>query len=315
MINKAYNLDEFDLIQQAFRKDSPKAHPNTTVENGDDASVHLLPEGMELVVSTDTSMAGVHWPKHFPLDKAADRSVCTSLSDLAAMGAEACWAWVSVMAGSKKELIEIGKGVNAALTRYGVELAGGDTVRSPVINALTITVAGMLPKGKALCRSEAREKDKVWIIGRAGFSSLGLQQWLAEMKEGYFKHYFEIVKPKLEQGVRIRELGIRCCIDISDGVLQDVGHITKASNIGMELELSKFPGWELLCRKVGEQHAIEAVVGGGEDYALIFTAPEGMGWLDSFATCIGRCTDGKDIEILLNGKKVEDLPSGYDHFA
>jgi len=307
-------MGEFDLIQHAFRDGSPESRPDTSVSNGDDASVHSVATGMELVVSTDTSIAGVHWPHNFPLNRAADRAVCAALSDLAAMGAEACWGWVSVMSASGDDLTEIGKGVNAAFSRYGVELAGGDTTHAPV-NALNITVAGLVPQGKAMRRNQANCGDDVWMVGKAGFSSLGLKQWLAEMEEGYFKQYFETVTPKLEQGIRLRELGVRCCIDVSDGVLQDAGHIAAASNVGMKLELTSFPGWQILCHKVGEKSAVQAAVGGGEDYSLIFTAPEGMGWLDSFATCIGSCTAGEGVEICLDGENLEGLAAGYDHFA
>ena len=307
-------MGEFDLIQQAFRAGSPDSHLNTTVHNGDDASVHTLPKGMELVVSTDASIAGVHWPHHFPLDKAADRAVCAALSNLAAMGAEPCWAWVSVMSNSQDDLIELGRGINAALARYKTELSGGDTAFAPV-NALTVTVGGMVPTGKAMCRNQACNGDGVWLIGKAGFSSLGLKQWLAEMEEGYFKRYFEEVKPKLEQGVKLQELGVKCCIDVSDGVLQDASHVALASSVGMTLELSDFPGWDLLCRKVGEKSAIRAITSGGEDYALLFTAPAGMGWLDSFATKVGVCNDGADVKIQLNGTTLECLTGGYDHFA
>lgn len=314
MSENPQNLDEFDLIQMAFRIGSPNPHPSTSVLNGDDASVHEIPTGMEIVVSTDSSISGVHWPDNFPLDKAADRAVCAALSDLAAMGAEACWAWVSVMSSSSDDLIRLGEGVNAALSRYSIELAGGDTAYSSV-NALSVTVGGMVPKGKAMQRNKAKKGDRVWIIGKAGFSSLGLKQWMADMEEGYFKRYFETIKPKLEQGVRLRELGIRCCIDVSDGVLQDAGHIAKASGVSMKLELSNFTGWNILCHKVGEKSAVKAVVGGGEDYALLFTAPEGMGWLDSFATCIGSCSDGTGVEILLDGEAVKGVDPGYNHFA
>jgi thiamine-monophosphate kinase len=307
-------LGEFELIQKAFRDGAPAEHATTSVVNGDDASVHTVPEGMEFVISTDASVSGVHWPDSFPLQSAADRATCAALSDLAAMGAEACWAWVSVMSRSQDDIIEFGKGVNAALARYSVELSGGDTAYSSV-NALTITVGGMVPVGRAMCRNRAKNGDGVWIIGRAGFSSLGLKQWMAGMKEGYFKRYFEEIKPKLEQGVRLRELGVRCCVDVSDGMLQDASHVARASNVGMTLELSDLPGWDLLCHKVGEKSAIRAAVSGGEDYALLFTAPEGMGWLDSFATQIGVCTDGIDVEIQLEGLALKQMPSGYDHFA
>ncbi|MCF7821196.1 MAG: thiamine-phosphate kinase [Mariprofundaceae bacterium] len=308
------DLGEFELIRKAFQDGSPETHPTTSVVNGDDASVHAVPDGMELVISTDASVCDVHWPDGFPLQSAADRATCAALSDLAAMGAQACWAWVCVMSGSPDDLVELGKGVNAALARYSVELSGGDVAYSPV-NALAITVGGMVPVGKAMCRNQAKEGDGVWIIGRAGFSSLGLKQWMAGMEEGYFKRYFEEVKPKLEQGVRLRELGVRCCIDVSDGLLQDASHVALASNVGMTLELSNLPGWDLLCHKVGEESAVRAAVSGGEDYALLFTAHEGMGWLHSFATQIGVCRSGSSVDIQLNGTALEALPSGYDHFA
>jgi len=307
-------MSEFDLIWNAFLKGAPRSHTDTSVVNGDDASVHTVPEGMELVISTDTSIIDVHWPRDIPLDMAADRAVCASLSDLAAMGAEARWAWVSVVSPDAELLEEIGNGINEALNRYRVELAGGDTTRGPAV-VLTITVGGVVPKGKAMIRGAANDDDSVWMVGRAGFASLGLQQWLAGMDEGYFKPYFAEVKPKLELGIKLRELGVRCCIDVSDGVLADAGHIAEASGVGMELELLNFPGWEKLCHKVGNKSAIEAVAGGGEDYALIFTAPKVMNWLDSFAFYIGRCTQSGHVELFLDGNKINELKPGYDHFA
>ena len=302
-------LSEFDCDPRDLH-----SFPTRRSSDLDDASVHTIPDGMELVISTDASIRGVHWPEAFPLDLAADRAVCAALSDLAAMGAEACWAWVSVMAQTQDDLVELGKGVNAALSRYSVELSGGDTAYSS-IDTLSITVGGLVPKGKAMRRNQAGKGDSVWVIGRSGFSARGLRQWRADMEEGYFKRYLEVIKPKLEQGVKLRELGIQCCIDVSDGLLQDASHLASDSKVGMKLELSKLPGWELLCHKVGETSAIHAAVSGGEDYALLFTAPEGMGWLDSFATQIGVCTDGIDVEVQLNGTTLEGLAAGFDHFA
>lgn len=305
---------EFEWIEQAFLSGADERSPLTVVGNGDDASVHTVPAGMELVVSTDISIAGVHWPQTLPLVQAADRAVCSALSDLAAMGAQASWAWVSVIAPSSEMLMEIGRGVNAALSRYSVELSGGDTT-SAVTVALNVTVAGLLPDGSAMRRDAARETDEVWMIGKAGFSSLGLKQWMAGMEEGYFKRYFEEIRPKLAHGVKLRELGIRCCIDVSDGVLQDAGHIVRASKVGMALELSRFPGWEILTRKAGEDAAIEAICSGGEDYALLFTAPPGMGWLESIASRVGICTEDEEVVIKLNDTPLKIEHAGYNHFG
>ena len=307
-------MGEFQLISETFRGGIPIVDSGTVVGNGDDASVHQLPKGDELVVSTDMAVEGIHWPYGFPLQLAADKAVCAALSDLAAMGAEARWVWLAVACDDQEKFKAIGEGANAALKRHWVELAGGDTVRASQ-TSITVTVGGSVPKGKSMRRNQARKGDDIWIVGKAGFASLGLKQWQAEMEKGYFKRYFEEVKPKLEQGVKLRDLGVKCCIDISDGVLQDASHVVLDSSVGMILELSKFPGWDILCHKVGEKSAINAVVSGGEDYALLFTAPAGMGWLDSFATKVGVCTDGIDVEIQLNGTTLEGLHSGYDHFG
>jgi len=230
------------------------------------------------------------------------------------MGAEARWVWVSAMIPDKNSAIQMGEGVNAALSRHGVELSGGDTVQSSE-TGLTVTVAGLTPRGKAMVRSEAKVGDTVWLLGLAGFASLGLKQWMAGMEEGYFKSYFAEIRPKLEQGIRLRDIGVRCCIDVSDGITADAGHICRASGIGMELELSHFPGWEKLCHKVGVENAQRAIAGGGDDYSLLFTAPSSLSWLDSMAKPIGICVEGESVLILLDGNPVEGLQAGYDHFA
>ncbi|MDX8395013.1 MAG: thiamine-phosphate kinase [Mariprofundaceae bacterium] len=305
---------EFTLIEELFKKHVSFVHPQTSIANGDDASVHAIAKGYELVVSTDTSVAGVHWPHDFPLDKAADRAVCSALSDLAAMGAEGCWAWVSVMSSSQDDLAALGEGVGAALNRYHIELAGGDTVSAPV-NALNITVGGQLPSGTSMCRHASRASDDIWLLGQVGFSSLGLTQWMDGMTNGEFVQSFETITPQLKHGVDLRQLGVRCCIDISDGMLQDIGHIAKASNVGMVFELSNMPNWEALCHQVGEGTAMKAMLAGGEDYALLFTARKDMTGLDSFATRIGTCKEELGVEVQLNGESVSIEASGYDHFV
>ena len=269
---------------------------------------------MELVISTDTSVEGVHWPVDFDLLKAADRAVCAALSDLAAMGAGALAAWLNVMARDTRAVEIMGMGGVAALQRYDVELAGGDTSRAS-INALSATVVGQVPEGRAMRRDRAEAGDAVWLLGKVGFASLGIEQWLGGKQDGYFVQYLDDIHPKLQAGARLLELGVKCCIDVSDGVLQDASHLALASSVGMTLELSSFPGWEILCHKVGEKSAIRAVVSGGEDYALLFTASPGMGWLDSFATRVGVCTDDINVEIQLNGTTLEGLTGGYDHFG
>ncbi|MDQ6955609.1 MAG: thiamine-phosphate kinase [Mariprofundaceae bacterium] len=305
---------EFSLIEQCFVSKARYQHKHTMITNGDDASVHNLPSNHELVVSTDTAVQGVHWPHDFPLEKAADRAVCAALSDLAAMGAEACWAWVSVVAESTEALQSMGQGVTDALNRYEVELSGGDTVHAP-LNSLNITVAGILEKGTAMQRNKANIGDKVWFLGQAGLSALGLQQWLNGQKGGEFISHFSDVIPKIQQGRALRVLGVRCCIDVSDGIFQDANHIGKDSNILMELDVEKFPNWQSLSQELGAKKAMQVMLSGGEDYGLLFTAPAHTKGLNELATWVGVCLQGSGVKAQYKGEDVQLVKSGYDHFA
>ncbi|PCI42866.1 MAG: thiamine-phosphate kinase [Proteobacteria bacterium] len=305
---------EFDLIQQCFVSKASYSHAHTVVGNGDDASVHGLAENEQLVVSTDMAVQGVHWPDDFPLDLAADRAVCAALSDLAAMGAKACWAWVSVVAEDSDALAMMGLGVGNALNRYDVELSGGDTVHA-ACNSLNITVAGIVEKNTSMQRNKAKVADNIWILGNSGLASLGLQQWFSGHKDADFVESFSHIEPKLKQGNLLREMGVRCCIDVSDGVLQDAGHISKASQIAMQLDVEKFPDWQRLSEKLGDEKAMQAMLSGGEDYALLFTAPANMKGLDKLATCMGVCVPGSDVQAYYQGEMIHVVKSGYDHFA
>ena len=306
---------EFQLIETAFRRHASCRHEHTVIANGDDASVHQLPPGFELVVSTDTSIKGVHWPHDMPLHQAADRAVCAALSDLAAMGAEACWAWLAVTLEEAGQAALIGEGVASALHRFQVELAGGDTTRGNQCT-ITVTVAGMLPAGAAMRRDRAGVGDKIWLAGRLGYSRLGLQQWLSGEKDGWFVDDFVRVQPLLTVGQRLREVGVRCCLDVSDGLLQDAGHICRASAVSMQMELSRLPGFSELEGQVDKPALIQALLAGGEDYALLFTAPTELQGLDAWAVEVGVCSEsGQGVEVYDQGRRLQLTSQGYDHFA
>ncbi len=304
---------EFNLINRLFRQDSGPRNSFTRLGIGDDASIHHPEEGMALAVSSDSSLQGVHWPDDFPLDKAADRAVCSALSDMAAMGAETRCIWLNVMATDSRAVAEMAQGAMRALARHDVELAGGDTCRAAV-NALSVTVAGQLPEGAAMQRDAAGSGDHIWLAGRVGWHALGLQQWLAGRYDGEFVPCFEVITPLLQTGIKLRQAGVACCIDISDGLLQDAGHIAAASGVGMDIEITALPDWELLCQAAGEASALALAAHGGEDYALLFTAPDELPVAEGLAVRIGRCRSGEGVSLLLNGKKIEIEKAGFDHF-
>ncbi len=315
---------EFGLIERLFKDAGGSQHAFTRLAIGDDASIHQPHAGMELVVSTDSSVQGIHWPGNFPLDKAADRAVCAALSDIAAMGAEAVCAWLNVMAEDSHAVEALGAGSTRALKRYDVELAGGDTCRS-ASNALSVTVAGQLPQDSAMRRDAALNSDDIWLVGRVGFHALGLQQWMSDQKarernqgnqkQGVFVTCFESIVPQLHAGIQLRELGVSCCIDVSDGLLQDAGHIAAASETEMDIEVTAVPDWEILHQHAGEEAALQSVAHGGEDYALLFTAPANMSLPDGLAVRIGHCRQGEGVNLLLNGEKTDVQKTGFDHFA
>lgn len=305
---------EFKLIDLLFKDGGGSRKAFTKLAIGDDASIHQPQAGMELVVSTDTSVQGIHWPGDFPLDQAADRAVCSALSDLAAMGAEPVCAWLNVMAENSHAMQSLGIGSTRALKRHDVELAGGDTCRSST-NALSVTVAGQLPEGKSMRRDAALCGDNIWLVGRVGVHALGLQQWLNDQKTETFVPCFETIMPQLDAGVRLRKMGVKCCIDISDGLLQDAGHIARASGIGMDIETTSLPDWDILCQAAGAEKALQLMAHGGEDYALLFTASGGVEIPDDLAVCIGRCRIGEGVSVFIDGEKTDVQQTGFDHFG
>jgi len=315
---------EFQLIDRLFNHAGGSAKTFTHLAVGDDASIHRPTPGMELVVSTDSSVSGVHWPVDFPLDSAAERAVGSALSDLAAMGAKPVCAWLNVMAEDSNAVEQLGRGATATLKHFDVELAGGDTCRSPS-NALSVTVAGELPAGTAMRRDAALRDDVIWLCGRVGFHALGLQQWFDGQKDGEFISSFKSITPLLDEGIALRQAGVLCCIDVSDGLLQDAGHLCSASEISMDIEVSSLPNWSYLCEQVGESAALQAVAHGGEDYALLLTAPATMD-LSNIPTAIriGQCRidqcdigTGKKqgVQLCLQGKNITMEKHGFDHFA
>jgi len=297
-------MGEFDLIEHAFRQRVPFVHTLTRLPNGDDASIHAVPEGQEMVVSTDISMAGKHWPEDFPLSDAACRAVNAAVSDLAAMGATPAWMWLGVMATSSDDADRMGQGVAIALESLSMELAGGDTVRSPV-NALSVTVAG---------RNAARVGQDVWLCGDAGLAAHGLRQWQQGKREGKHVPYFRDIRPLLNEGTRLRELGVTCCIDVSDGLYADAGHVAAASGVALHISLEKVRGFPSLLTEMDEQEAIRLALSGGEDYSLLFTAPAEKREDLPFAHRIGECRKGSGVHVTLNGKNVAVPCKGYEHF-
>ncbi|MDQ6961258.1 MAG: thiamine-phosphate kinase [Mariprofundaceae bacterium] len=305
---------EFKLINQYFKHDYQ--HPATQLGNGDDASVHAIPDGYELVVSSDASVMGSHWPEDFPLKQASDRAVCAALSDLAAMGAEATWVWSTVFLQQPEQAKPIAAGIHAACQRHHIEIAGGDTVKAPY-PALNLTVAGLIPSQKVMQRSTAKVGDDLWLYGELGHAALGLQHWQQGITSSVFIDAFSKITPHLKQGKQLRELGIRCCIDISDGLLQDANHIAQASNVQLQIHTEKLNIILLRQDLADEEEALQLALSGGEDYGLLFCAcPTLRETLKQISfQQIGTCVEGSNVQVLQHGQEKRAINQGYDHFS
>ncbi|MDQ6964974.1 MAG: thiamine-phosphate kinase [Mariprofundales bacterium] len=307
---------EFELISRLFlRRGTPD--DLTEVANGDDASVHRLPMGESLVVSCDSSMAAIHWPEELvDLQSAAGRAVQVALSDLAAMGAQAHWCWVALMAVDGDALAAMGEGVVAAVAAAGVQLAGGDCVRASG-SGLTVTVAGSVTTGQAMCRSGAQIGDGVWLFGQVGWAAAGLRMLMegGDAGSSLWLDAFLNVRARLGEGQRLRQLGVRCCIDVSDGLLQDAHHLAYASGVRLVLSADGLP--QLPQLRAAWSDGLDLALTGGEDYALLCCAGlelarelEVLGGVR-----IGEVVAGSGVEVSYQGAVVEGCARGFDHFA
>ena len=296
-------MGEFELIDDIVAAFESGDTPWMRAGPGDDAAVLRVPEGFELASSIDSFLAGVHFPAVAAPELIAYRSLMAALSDLAAMGAEPAWALVALNLPEPDRdcAAAIAKGVAEAARDAGVVIAGGNLARGAL--ALTVSVHGWAPAGTLLLRSGARPGDSICVSGPLGGAALALQTAdpavsmpgrLTALECSYWRP-----QPPFALAARLRSQA-SSCIDISDGLLQDLGHLCRASGLGAGLTGSAVP----LARGAGLGHALV----GSDDYALCFTTGD-AGLRRDFAV-IGEMTDKPGL--MLDGKPA--AVSGYSHF-
>ena len=266
-------MNEFDLIRKYFTW--PIKDPSVALGVGDDAALFSLEQGYQLVTTTDTLTEGIHFRENTPVKDIAHKSLAVNLSDIAAMGAKAKYftlaislpkidqSWLKEFSDSLKQLSE----------RYEVSLIGGDTTRGSL--TITITMIGIVESSKALTRSGARPGDGVYVSGRigdAGFCFWKLSNGLVSSNQELKRLNCPI--PRIELGLALQNLA-SSCIDISDGLEQDLSHILKASSVGAVIEVKKIPVSEALHVHVKDTNDWSIPLCGGDDYELCFTIPEG----------------------------------------
>ena len=264
-------MDEFELIDRIVaRLRDTNCGYGVVVGPGDDAAVLEIPNGHQLVVSTDTLVAGRHYPEGACADAIGYRSLAVATSDLAAMGATPAYATVSLTAeGLTAGWAEhYADGLAAAARAFGMAVVGGNIARGP--ESITVTVHGHTPSGSAITRSNAQPGDRIYVTGSLGGAGLALgdenlTEWslVALKEESPVKRYW-MPTPRLALGSALRGIA-SAAIDISDGLSSDLEHLCRASGVGCDVDLNAVPLYP-------GTTALDALAN-GDDYELAFSAP------------------------------------------
>ncbi len=317
---------EFDLIRHYFTQQSFQRH-DVVLGIGDDAAILSVPPDHQLVVTTDTSVAGIHFLDSADPHAIAYKCLASNLSDLAAMGATPTWCSLALTLPSIDEswLTRFCDGLFSLANQYDLQLIGGDTTKGPL--SITFTLHGVVPTGKALRRDGASVGDYIYVTGHLGESAAGLTHILSNASEHSLEatdliaaHYYPT--PRIKAGILLRDHA-SAALDISDGLIADLGHILKASHLGARIDVHDLPISKCLLKSTENQEAAQVLaLTSGEEYELCFTLPpEKKAKTEAILThsaipfsCIGRLTDEKGI-VLMNQSKVLNWElSGWDHF-
>jgi thiamine-monophosphate kinase len=314
---------EFSLIDRIRARARTRA--DVALGIGDDAALLRVPAGCLLVVSTDTLVAGRHFPEDTGASDIGWKALAVNLSDLAAMGAAPAWCTLALTLPQADAdwLDEFLDGFCELADAHDVALVGGDTTAGPL--AITVTVHGFVPDGEALRRDAAHVGDEVWVTGTLGDAAGGLRQWQARgLQSAKLRHRLDRPTPRVEAGLALRGLA-RAAIDVSDGLAADLGHVLAASGVGAELELGRLPTTVTLAEHFTHEHERWRLqLAGGDDYELCFTAPaanalaieQALAACDTLGTVVGRIVAGKGLSLRTPEGEAFALPStGFDHFV
>ncbi len=315
---------EFDLIRRHFTRPVRRA----VLGVGDDCALLAPAPGMQLAVSTDLLVEGRHFLSTVPPRRLGHKALAVNLSDLAACGARplAFTLALSLPRPDDAWLAELAAGLFALAHTHDIELVGGDTTAGPL--TLCITVFGEVPVGTALLRSGARPGDELWVSGTLGDARLGLEvlRGTLSLDASGFEHArmaLEMPQPRVALGRALRGVAT-AAIDLSDGLVGDLGHVLARSGVGAEIDVDCLPCSATLAG-LGTAMRRRCQLSGGDDYELLFTAPahacaavrEVAAHVDTPVHRIGRITAGRDLVARDASGVCLDLSQhrSYDHFA
>ncbi len=321
-------MDEFELIARFFSR--PPRSKSVVLGVGDDAALLAPTPGHELVASVDMLVAGRHFVADADPEALGHKTLAVNLSDLAAMGATPRWA---LLAGALPEaderwLAAFARGFYAEADAHGVDLVGGDTTRGPL--NLCVTILGEVPAGTALTRGGAGAGDAIYVSGRLGDAAAAVAAMagrlaLDDATLRACRVRLDRPTPRVALGVALRGVAT-AAIDVSDGLVGDLGHVLERSNAGATIDLRAIPRSATLdALLAGAQRgtALACVLAGGDDYELCFTAPASAApKVDGVARTlgmeiarIGTIAPGRALVVRdESGAPLSPLPHAFDHF-
>jgi thiamine-monophosphate kinase len=319
-------MQEFELISQYF-KGRGVSRKDVSLSIGDDAALLDVPENCQLVVTTDTLVEGVHFFKDVDPKALGYRALAVNLSDLAAMGAEPAWISVALTLpdATAQWLEAFSQGMHQIAQYYNVQIIGGDTTQGPL--TISICAKGFVPTGKALTRSGAKNGDWVCVTGDLGDAALAIDAKYGKisLSKEHFEQAnkaFDYPSPQVAAGQMLRGKA-SSCIDISDGLIADLGHICEMSGVGAKLCVEDIPMSETLRTAVDYQSALSYAMSYGDDYQLLFTVPDtqltavemSLKQYGVAISCIGQINTHKgQVDTILNGQPIDVAVAGYEHF-
>lgn len=320
-------MKEFELINRYF-KGRGITRRDVNLGIGDDCALVTVPQNCQLALTTDTLVAGVHFFDDISPRALGHRALAVNLSDLAAMGAEPTWVSVALTLPSidPQWIEEFTDGMHEIAEYFNVQIIGGDTTQGPL--TITICAKGTVPEGKALRRSGAKVGDWIYVTGPLGDAGLAIES----RKQGfkiepehlkYVNKRFDYPTPRVAAGQVLRGLA-SSAIDVSDGLIADLGHILDMSQVSAVINVESIPTSDAMQASLDFDQQLPFILSYGDDYELLFTVPDSnKGMLDLKlrqygvdAVCIGQVKSGDgQIELLYNGEEFNFEPQGFEHFA
>ncbi|WED43678.1 thiamine-phosphate kinase [Legionella cardiaca] len=317
-------MDEFSLID-VFFKNPALRREDVIYGIGDDAACVAVPQGQQLLISTDTLVADVHFLSEWDAYDIACKAIMVNVSDMAAMAATPCWVSLALTLPvyNKSWLQRFSQGLHDSLRRFNIALIGGDTTRGPL--SMTITIHGLVPTGKSVRRVGAQAGDKIYVSGEVGAAALAVrflqQSNINTDDREALMQKLQHPQPRIDLGSILQEYA-SAAIDISDGLSADLNHLCVASNVGACLIDEAIPV-HYLVKKYQQEKATYFALSGGDDYELCFTVPSQKeekflaSLIDLGLDCypIGVIEEEKGLRIKhVDGEPEILTPQGYSHF-